>query len=152
MVVTLIKACHGDRRTAFTIVTLFWMVGGALLLLLVCTVDSDERRVQDAVRASLLRTHLALASADPADGVAAQVLVCEACGKTVVVPLPTEAVSAVVTVRFDTRIEGSACDCHCRRLLSSIPSSADSSSHYGTLDNISVVLEDSHEPIHMNNA
>ena len=140
----MIKACHGDRRTAFTIVTLFWMVGGVLLLLLVYTVDSDERRVQDAVRISLLRTHLALASTDPTDGVSAQASVCDSCGKMVMMPVETPSVE-IVTVRFATKPDVSVCACHSRRA----PSTNDCSSHYGTLDNISV-SDDS--PIYMNNA
>lgn len=139
IVVALIEACQGDRRTAFTIVTLFWMIGGALLLLLVCTVEADEQRVQDTVRASLLRTHLALASADPTNGVHVPVAEhCEVCGKVISSGVSvTETLSAIITVRFEA-VPSAFCACRGRQ-----GSSTDCTSHsYGTLDDISI-LEDS---------
>lgn len=55
LVVIFINACNGDRREAFNIVVLFWLVCGVLLLLLTRTVLHDEEVVQESVKQSMLR-------------------------------------------------------------------------------------------------
>lgn len=57
LVVLIIQSYQGDRRTAFNVVTLFWLICGFLLFLLIFTVPDDILQVQAAVRQALLRQH-----------------------------------------------------------------------------------------------
>jgi hypothetical protein len=57
VVVLLINASQHNRQTAFTTVTLMWLVCGALLLMLVWTVGYDEQKVKDTVRRHIHKTN-----------------------------------------------------------------------------------------------
>ena len=53
LVYLFIEACNGDRQTAFSLVVCFWLLGGALLGVMACTVVADEEAVQCAVTSQI---------------------------------------------------------------------------------------------------
>ena len=53
LVVLFIRACNGDRRAAFNIVCLFWLLCALLQLAMVFCYQEDERRVQLGVRIAM---------------------------------------------------------------------------------------------------
>eukprot|EP01038_Epipyxis_sp_PR26KG_P009500 gene9500-12798_t len=53
-VVLFIKAFNGNRRVAFSIITLFWIICGFMLLSLTWTITYDENVVQESIRSSVM--------------------------------------------------------------------------------------------------